>query len=98
MSNSSLTFSSLSVPSRGHPPAHSAAKVKPEEPPTRASKLEFKTVNEVFAFRGMQPNLTHGREEQWNGTIRGEGGLHLGDSETIFIGTPRLWSVKPARF
>jgi hypothetical protein len=42
---------------QGPPPPATADKAESEEPPTRASKLEFKTVNEVFVFRGMQLRL-----------------------------------------
>ena len=38
--------------SQDSPPPTATDEVKSEEPPARASKLEFKTVNEVFVFRG----------------------------------------------
>ena len=41
---------SLSTKPGPPPPPAAADKVKSEEPPARASKLEFKTVNEVFVF------------------------------------------------
>jgi hypothetical protein len=45
---------SLSTKQEPPPPPAAIDKGKSEEPPARASKLEFKTVNEVFVFRGMQ--------------------------------------------
>jgi hypothetical protein len=41
---------SLSTKQGPPPPPAAADKVKSEKPPARASKLEFKTVNEVFVF------------------------------------------------
>jgi hypothetical protein len=39
------------------PPPAATDKAESEEPPARASKLEFKAVNEVYVFRGMQVQL-----------------------------------------
>jgi hypothetical protein len=36
-----------------HPPSAATDEVKLEEPPARASKLAFKTVNEVFVSHGI---------------------------------------------
>ena len=45
---------SLSINQGPPPPPAAADKAKSEELPARASKLEFKTVNEVYVFRGKQ--------------------------------------------
>ena len=45
---------SLSPKQEHPPPPATADKVEPEELPARASKLQFKTVNEVFVFRGIK--------------------------------------------
>lgn len=45
---------SVSTTQKPPPPPTTAVEVKPEEPPTRTQKLEFKKVNEVFVFRTMQ--------------------------------------------
>ena len=39
------------------PPPAAADKVESEEPKARASTLEFKKVNEVYVYAGLQSNL-----------------------------------------
>jgi len=48
---------SLSTKQGPPPPPAATDEVKSEESPARASKLEFKTVNEVYVFRGMDVQL-----------------------------------------
>ena len=48
---------SLSTKQGPPPPPAAADKVESEEPKARASTLEFKKVNEVYVYAGLQSNL-----------------------------------------